>query len=248
MLDMEGALNTVASYVEDATFGHLVTFTNVHLIVEARKDPKLLVMMQSSDLNCPDGRPISWVGNSRYPDQVGQVSGPDFMPEFLGRSVASGYRHFLYGGASGVAQDAAKAITQTYPGIIIAGTYTPPFRPLTPLEDDEVCQLINDSGAQLVWVCLGCPKQERWIFEHRKRLKASVLLAVGQAIDILAGSKTRAPAIFRISGMEWVYRLMREPRRLWRRYLVTNSLFLFWLIRDVIHPLPATVVDADKVI
>ncbi len=112
------------------------------------------------------------------------------------------------------------------------GAYSPPFRPLTPSEQAQVCQHINESGAQLIWVCLGCPKQEKWMFEIRDQLNANVLLGVGQAIDILAGAKERAPEFLRRAGLEWAYRFTREPRRLWKRYLVTNFQFLYRIACD----------------
>jgi N-acetylglucosaminyldiphosphoundecaprenol N-acetyl-beta-D-mannosaminyltransferase len=163
---------------------------------------------------------------------VAQVSGPDFMPLYCEQSRERGYRHFLYGAAPGVAEKAARKLQELYPGIQIAGVYTPPYRPLSAEEDDAVCRRINESGADLVWVCLGCPKQEKWIYAHRARLNAKVLLAVGQAIDILGGARARAPRFIRQAGLEWFYRLLREPRRLWKRYLTTNFLFLMWAARE----------------
>ena len=118
-----------------------------------------------------------------------------------------------------------------YPGIQIAGHYCPPFRPLAEAEKDEVAALINASSADVVWVCLGCPKQEQWMAEMQDRLQAKAVLAVGQALDILAGRTKRAPALLRNHGGEWAYRLCKEPRRLWKRYMVTNSLFVLFLLR-----------------
>jgi N-acetylglucosaminyldiphosphoundecaprenol N-acetyl-beta-D-mannosaminyltransferase len=152
------------------------------------------------------------------------------MSLFCEETADLGYRHFLYGGGKGIAEKTAGELSHRYPGLQMVGQYTPPFRELTWQEDEDVCQLINDSGADIVWVCLGCPKQEKWILEHRDRLNAKVILAVGQAFDILAGVKPRAPKLFRRIGMEWLYRLAQEPGRLWKRYLFTNVLFVTWMM------------------
>ncbi len=231
-LTMKTALDAVHAFVEEGIAGRFVTFTNVHLIVEAKRSPALMKMLQASDLNCPDGRPVSWLGKSRFPGEVDHVPGPDFMPEFCRESVKLGYSHFIYGGAPGIALEAARTLEEQCPGIVIAGFHSPPFRSLSAEEDEACCRMINESKAQIVWVCLGCPKQERWIYEHRSRLNATVLLAVGQAVDILAGSRNRAPGLMQRGGLEWVYRLLKDPRRLWKRYLITNTLFVGWLLQE----------------
>ncbi len=228
------AIQQVNDWVDTGPPGRLVTFANVHMVVEAQTDNRLKQLLLHADLNSPDGKPLSWIGKSSYGDRVSQVSGPDFMARFCEQSAQLGQRHYIYGGAPGIAEQAAKNLTTTYPGLRIVGTYSPPFRPLSSSEKAHVCRQINESGAQLVWVCLGCPKQEKWMFEYRNQLSAKVLLGVGQAIDILAGTKDRAPEFLRRAGLEWAYRLVREPRRLWKRYLVTNFLFLFWMGRNAI--------------
>lgn len=229
---LTGAIERLNSWVDSGPPGRLVTFANVHMVVEAQSDMGLKDALLRADLNCPDGKPLAWIGRSAHGERVSQVAGPDFMGRFCERSARLGHRHYLYGGAPGIAEQAARNLTRMYPGLCIAGTYSPPFRPLSPSEQAEACRRINQSGAQIVWVALGCPKQEKWMSEHRNRLDAKVLLGVGQAIDILAGAKDRAPGLLRRAGLEWAYRLCCEPRRLWKRYLVTNSLFLFWMGRD----------------
>jgi N-acetylglucosaminyldiphosphoundecaprenol N-acetyl-beta-D-mannosaminyltransferase len=157
------------------------------------------------------------------------------MPLFCEQTANQGYRHFLYGGGEGIAQKTARELVRRYPSIQIAGEYSPPFRQLSRQEDEQVCRQINDSGADIVWVCLGCPKQEKWILEHRDLLNAKVILAVGQAFDILAGVRPRAPERFRRFGMEWAYRLIQEPGRLWKRYLFTNTLFMTWMFQSLLR-------------
>ncbi len=233
-ITFDEAVQQVNDWVDAGPSGRLVTFANVHMVVEAQSDHKLKHMLLQTDLNCPDGKPLSWIGRSSYGDRVSQVAGPDFINGFCEQSAQLGQRHYIYGGAPSVAEQAANTLKIKYPGLQIVGTYSPPFRPLSASEQAQVCREINESGAQLVWVCLGCPKQEKWMFEYRDQLSAKVLLGVGQAIDILAGAKDRAPEFLRRLGLEWAYRLIREPRRLWKRYLVTNFLFLFWTGRDAI--------------
>jgi len=231
LLTMPEAIHTVAGWLKEEGPCRLVTFANVHMVVEARLRPEFGDILRQTDLNCPDGSPISWIGTALHGGQVSQVSGPDFMPLFCEQTVSLGCRHFLYGGGEDIAQETARELVRRYPGIQIAGYFTPPFRQLTRLEDKDVCRSINESGADVVWVCLGCPKQEAWIVEHRDLLNAKVVLAVGQAFDILAGAKPRAPKLFRRLGMEWAYRLIQEPGRLWKRYLYTNTLFVFWMLK-----------------
>lgn len=235
LLTMDDAVNTVAQWVDSTSRCRLVTFANVHMVVEARRNPEFGKILYQTDLNCPDGSPISWIGTFHYGNQVSKISGPDFMPLFCQRTTGRGYRHFLYGGAEGIGQKAASELRRRYPDTEIVGHYTPPFRPLTPQEDEEICNQIKDARADIIWVGLGCPRQEQWIVEHRDLLDARVILAVGQAFDILAGAKARAPQLFQKMGMEWAYRLAQEPRRLWKRYLVTNSLFLTWMLQGLLE-------------
>jgi N-acetylglucosaminyldiphosphoundecaprenol N-acetyl-beta-D-mannosaminyltransferase len=139
--------------------------------------------------------------------------------------MEKGYRHFFYGGAPGVAVELAARFSARFPGLIVAGTYCPPFRPLTAAEDRQVVAIIERSRADIVWVGLSTPKQERWMFEHQERLSAPVLIGVGAAFDFHTGRVARAPACMGEHGLEWLFRLLMEPRRLWRRYLVYGSEF-----------------------
>jgi N-acetylglucosaminyldiphosphoundecaprenol N-acetyl-beta-D-mannosaminyltransferase len=235
LLTMPGAVQTVTRWLKDGGRCRLVTFANVHMVVEARLKPQFGAILHQTDLNCPDGIPLTWVGTALYGDNVEQVSGPDFMSSLCKKTVAQGYRHFFYGGHEGVANKAANELVRRFPGIRIAGVYSPPFRQLTEAEDQDICQQINESGADIVWVGLGCPKQEKWIVEHRDLLNAKVILAVGQAFDIVAGVRPRAPKLLRRLGMEWAYRLVQEPRRLWKRYLFTNALFAVWMLQRLVR-------------
>jgi N-acetylglucosaminyldiphosphoundecaprenol N-acetyl-beta-D-mannosaminyltransferase len=230
-ITMDQAINLVSSWIVGSRKPRLVTFTNVHMLTEGHSRRDFLSILRETDLNCADGMPLVWVGKHRL-EKVSQVCGPDFFEEFFATTATSNIKHFFYGGADGVAGKVVSELRARYSSIQIAGTYTPPFRTLTDEEDEAIVQQINDSGADMVWVCLGCPKQERWMYQHRNRLRASVILAVGQAFDVFAGVKQRAPAEFRTSGLEWLYRAFKDPKRLIGRYLVSNTMFLLLMMAE----------------
>ena len=232
VLTMAQALEQVERWIETTTEARLVSFTNVHMVVEARLRPMFATLLKHVDLNCPDGAPVFWLVRRLYKKRVEKISGPDFMPLLCQRSVAKGYKHYLYGGSPGVAEEAALALQRRFAGIQIAGVNCPPFRPLTLQETEEIISDINSSGADVLWVCLGCPKQEQWMSDMGPRLNVKVVLAVGQAFDLIAGKAPRAPRFLRERGFEWLYRLSIEPKRLWKRYLVTNTLFLLLLAKE----------------
>jgi N-acetylglucosaminyldiphosphoundecaprenol N-acetyl-beta-D-mannosaminyltransferase len=234
--NMQTAIRQVSSWIERGDRGRMVTFSTVHMLVEGLRNPGFFEVLQKSDMNCPDGKPLAWYGRHKAGRGVEQVCGPEFLPAFCEATASKNLRHFFYGGADGVASRAAAILHERNPGVQIAGVYSPPFRALTAEEKDQVVAAINASRPDVLWVCLGCPKQEAWIDEFRRRLDVPVLLAVGQAMDILAGAKDRAPTILRNMGLEWLYRLWQEPRRLWRRYLVYNSIFLYRLVAERLQP------------
>ncbi len=231
--NMQAAIREVRAWIERGDRGRTVTFSNVHMLVEGIKSPGYFEVLQKSDMNCPDGKPLVWYGRRKVGrDNVQQVCGPEFLPAFCEATADLNLRHFFYGGAEGVATKAAEMLQQRVPGVQIAGVYSPPFRALSADEKEEVIRMINSAGPDVLWVCLGCPKQEAWIDEFKSRLDVPVLLAVGLAIDILAGTRGRAPSILRNLGLEWFYRLCQEPRRLWRRYIIYNSIFVYRLLAE----------------
>jgi N-acetylglucosaminyldiphosphoundecaprenol N-acetyl-beta-D-mannosaminyltransferase len=205
---------------------HYVAISNVHVVMEARHSVAFRNVLDSADLCVPDGMPLVWVGRMRGHNLAHRVYGPDLFMSFCRETQSKGYRHFFYGGAPGVPEALAAKLREQFPMLEVAGTYSPPFRPLTAEEDDEVVEMIHRANADVLWVGLGCPKQELWMHEHRERLRVPVLLGVGQAFDIHAGRLRQAPRWMQERGMEWLFRLAAEPRRLWRRYLVYNSQFV----------------------
>jgi N-acetylglucosaminyldiphosphoundecaprenol N-acetyl-beta-D-mannosaminyltransferase len=203
-----------------------VTAAAVHLVMVAREDPETRDAVDRS-LAVPDGVPLVWALRALGHPEASRVYGPDLMAHYCARSARTGTTMFLYGGRSDAAlEDLTKALLRRYPGLRIVGGWSPPFRALTYAERDEVAARINATGADVVWVGTGQPKQEKWMAEMRERLDAPVLAGVGAAFDFHAGIVPQAPRWMQRRGLEWTYRLAREPRRLWRRYAKYNPRFV----------------------
>jgi N-acetylglucosaminyldiphosphoundecaprenol N-acetyl-beta-D-mannosaminyltransferase len=213
---------------------HYIAVTGMHGVTEAQHDPQFKHILNSADLVVPDGMPLVWLGRLRGYPLRRRVYGPELMAAFCARSAPIGYRHFLYGGNPGVAEKLANTLRERFPGLLVAGTCSPPFRSLTQEEDDHHVAQINDSRADVVWVSLSEVKQDAWMFEHRARLNAPVLVGIGAAFDFHAGLKKQAPRWMRESGFEWLFRLLQEPKRLWRRYLVYGSEFVFLVALELL--------------
>jgi N-acetylglucosaminyldiphosphoundecaprenol N-acetyl-beta-D-mannosaminyltransferase len=203
-----------------------IAVTGMHGVTEAQHDRKFKDILNAAALVVPDGYPLVWLGCRKgFPQLRRRVYGPELMATFCEQTAAKGYRHFFYGGAPGVADDLAGRFAARYPGLVVAGTYCPAFRALTPEEDREAIAKIEQSHADIVWVGLSTPKQEHWMFEHRDQLRVPVLVGVGAAFDFHTERTAQAPKWMREHGFEWLFRLWREPRRLWRRYLIYGSEF-----------------------
>jgi N-acetylglucosaminyldiphosphoundecaprenol N-acetyl-beta-D-mannosaminyltransferase len=203
-----------------------VCISNVHMIVTARDDASLAKAMHEADMCTPDGAPVAWMLRRLGFEGQPRLSGTEVMLGYLKLAAARGESAFLLGGTDANLENLVRRLGEIVPGIKIAGAYSPPFRELTAEEDAEIVARINASGARTVWVGLGCPKQEKWMFSHRGRVHA-VMLGVGAAFDFVSGAKPRAPVWMQRLGLEWLHRLASEPGRLWRRYLVTNTVFMF---------------------
>lgn len=199
---------------------------NVHVVVSARRDPGYGEIVNAADMVMPDGAPVAWLLRRQGHAQQVRISGPDLMWLLLERCAQAGVAVYLYGSTAATLAALLSRASAAFPHLAIAGAESPPFRPATAAEDRATTERINASGAGVVFVGLGCPKQEQWITAHRGRVRA-VMLGVGAAFDFHAGTVTRAPPWMRDHGLEWLHRLAAEPRRLWKRYLVTNTLFLF---------------------
>lgn len=204
----------------------VVNICNVHSVVTARRDPRFARALAEADMNTPDGAPVAWLLRHSGFRRQQRIDGPELMLRYAAASRAAGQALYLYGGTPETLERLRTNLTRQYPGLEIAGMHAPPFRALTSQEDEADVDRINASGASLVFVGLGCPKQELWMQAHRGRVRA-VMVGVGAAFDFHAGAVARAPHWMRSHGLEWLHRLASEPRRLWRRYLVSNTLFLW---------------------
>ena len=229
----------VAWVLERARAGvgvYAVEAANTHVAALARSDPAFGQAMGRFDLICPDGMPLVWAVNSRLSREdklTDRVYGPTLMLETLKASSGAGeLRHFLLGGKPATLAKLTAEFAERFPGTLIAGAHAPPFGEWPADEFARICDKIRESGANLIWVGLGCPRQEHWIAAHKDRLPPGVYFGIGAAFAFHAGEVRQAPAAIQRLGLEWMYRLCMEPRRLLRRYLVFNSLFVFHLLRD----------------
>ena len=202
-----------------------VFICNAHSVVTARHDPAFAQALAAADMATPDGAPVAWLMRRLGHTSQGRISGPDLMWRYCQVAAGKGEGIFLYGAAPQTLDLLEQSLLAAFPTLRICGKRSPPFRVMTAEEDQHDVDLINQSGAGVVWVSLGCPKQELWMARHVGRIQA-VMVGVGAAFDFHAGTVQRAPLWMQRSGFEWLHRLASEPRRLWRRYLVTNSQFI----------------------
>jgi N-acetylglucosaminyldiphosphoundecaprenol N-acetyl-beta-D-mannosaminyltransferase len=223
--------------VEDAVLKKkkkYICVSPVSTIMECRRDKKVLTSVNSADLVTPDGMPVVWLGRARGHKNIRRVYGPDLMQKICSISRKNNYKNYLYGSSREVLLKLKERLNNKFPGLIISGIFSPPFRQLTKEEDDRIVEEINNSNSDIVWVGLGSPKQDLWMYEHRARINAPVMVGVGAAFDFLAGVKLQAPRWIGDSGFEWLFRLVTEPRRLWKRYLVSGSLFIYYISVEAI--------------
>ncbi|MDH3211878.1 MAG: WecB/TagA/CpsF family glycosyltransferase [Myxococcales bacterium] len=212
--------------------GGMVCHANVHMAMEAFDDAGLRRRLNAAERITPDGVPLVWALRWLGLREAGRVYGPTLTRRVCRRAAEAGIPVGFYGGRPEVLEALAVALARRFPRLRIAFAYSPPFRPLTPEEDRRATEAIEASGARILFVGLGCPKQERWMASHRPALRC-VLLGVGAAFDFLAGAKPQAPRWLQRAGLEWLFRLVIEPRRLWRRYLVQNPRFVWHFARQI---------------
>jgi N-acetylglucosaminyldiphosphoundecaprenol N-acetyl-beta-D-mannosaminyltransferase len=232
------ALAAIGNWI-DRRDRHYVCVTGVHGVMESQRDPALLDIHNASGLTVPDGRPLLWAARaSGLGEQTGHVRGSDLMLDVCQTAAERGWTSYFYGGKEGVPELLADKLKARFPGLRVVGTYSPPFRPLTEEEDAAIVAEINDLAPDLVWIGLSTPKQERWMAAHRDRLTAPVLFGVGAAFDMHAGLVATCPPVLQRLGLEWLFRLTQEPRRLWRRYLTNNPRFVVGVLRRRPRALP----------
>lgn len=227
VLTMDSALDKVEALLDHGDHGYICV-TGAQGIMEAQDDEDYRHILNSAFLNTPDGMPTVWLGRYHGFKKMGRVYGPHLMLALCERSVAKGYRHFLYGGRPGVAEKLREELVRKFPGLNIVGTYTPPFRPLNAEEEDDLITRIEESKPDVFWIGLGAPKQERFMAAYRERLPVKLMIGVGAAFDFLSGTTREAPQWVLRSGLTSLFRICQEPRRLGPRYLVNNPRFM-WL-------------------
>jgi N-acetylglucosaminyldiphosphoundecaprenol N-acetyl-beta-D-mannosaminyltransferase len=226
-INMELAIRQTEQLLDRGEQGYICV-TGVHGIMEAQTDEAFRDILNRSFLTTPDGMPTVWLGRVHGFKEMERVYGPDYMVALCEHSVAKGYRHFLYGGKPGVAEELKQELVRRFPGLEIVGTYTPPFRPLNAAEEQDLRSQLETSQADILWCGLSTPKQERFMAAYSQRLPVKLMVGVGAAFDLLSGNLSEAPDWMKKAGLQWLYRLIKEPRRLWRRYLINNPRFT-WL-------------------
>jgi len=233
--DYEQVLDWMQAMIASEQRGY-VTAAAVNLVMSAREDPDTRAAVLGATLAVPDGQPLVWALHALGYAGATRVYGPDLMLGFCARAARSGTPMYLYGGRSPEALEMLEArLRERFPGLVVVGGHSPPFRPPTPAEQEESIAAIDSSGAEVVWVGIGQPKQERWMLDMRPRLSAPLLVGVGAAFDFHAGLVPQAPRWMQRSGLEWTYRLSREPRRLWWRYAHHNPRFIAGFARQYLR-------------
>jgi N-acetylglucosaminyldiphosphoundecaprenol N-acetyl-beta-D-mannosaminyltransferase len=220
------------SWISESKECHFIAVTGMHGLTEAQHDPCFKQILNSADLVVPDGMPLVWLGRWHGHHLERRVYGPELMQAFC-HATSSKYRHFFYGGKLGVPALLADMLERCF-GIRVAGTYSPPFRRLSKEEDEEILALIHAAQPDVLWIGLSTPKQEGWMYEHRPRLRVPVVVGVGAAFDLNSGRSRQAPRWMRDHGLEWSFRLLQEPRRLWRRYLIYGSEFVWNVVSELL--------------
>ena len=228
-INMNRAIDLAESWIATGKSAY-VCMTGVHGVMEAQSDAHLRSVLNGAFLNAPDGMPMSWVGWLQGHRQMDRVYGPDFMANLCRLSLSKGYRHYLYGGQPGVAQELKAALQKRFPGLQVVGTYTPPFRSLTRDEEASLLEDVGNAKPDILWVGLSTPKQECFMAEYVDRLRVPLLVGVGAAFDFHTGRIDDAPTWMKRMGLQWLHRLLQDPARLWKRYLRNNPVFVWRIL------------------
>jgi N-acetylglucosaminyldiphosphoundecaprenol N-acetyl-beta-D-mannosaminyltransferase len=234
VLDQDRAREFLFQAAREGRRGY-VTVTGVHGISEAQSDPALRDIFNRALLVTPDGMPMVWMGKLQGQPSIERVYGPDLMLNLCEHSVAENFSHFLFGGVPGIAEQLREKLEARFPGIRIVGTYTPPFRRLNDTEIRDLQERVRLTCPDFFWVGLSTPKQERFMAQYMSILpETKIFIGVGAAFDLLTGRIPQAPRWMQSSGLEWFFRLFQEPKRLWKRYLINNPLFVIRAARQLL--------------
>jgi N-acetylglucosaminyldiphosphoundecaprenol N-acetyl-beta-D-mannosaminyltransferase len=225
-VDMEATLSRIAALLQESRKGYICA-VSVHGVMEAHRSPRLAQSYSGSELTIPDGMPLVWVGWMQGHADMRRVTGPDLMIEVFRRREFAGVTHFLYGGVEGVAEDLRERLEARFPWVRIVGTATPPFHELSTVEQQELMTTISDLKPEIIWVGLGCPKQEIFMARCLPMLDTTLMFGVGAAFDFHTGRIRDCAQWIKLAGLQWLDRLLQDPQRLWRRYLRNNTAFLW---------------------
>lgn len=225
-IDMNRALDLAEKWITTGNSA-CICVTGVHGVMEAQSNTALRRILNGAFINAPDGMPMSWVGWLQGHSQMDRVYGPDFMTNMCRLSVSKGYRHYLYGGRPGVVQELKNALELRFPGLQVVGTYTPPFRKLTSDEENDLLNDVRNAKPDILWVGLSTPKQELFMADYVDRFRIPLLVGVGAAFDYHTGRIHESPAWIKRAGLQWLHRLLQDPRRLGKRYLLNNPVFVW---------------------
>ena len=229
------------AYIEDCIARKkkdYVCVAPVSTVVDCQRDAEYRQIINGAGMTTPDGIPIVWLGKLRGEKSIERTYGPDLMQAFCDLSQQRGYRHYFFGGTDGNNSLLVEKLKVRFPKLEIAGFYAPPVRSIGEIEQDPILDQINEANPDVLWVGLGSPKQDYWMRNHRRKLDVPIMIGVGAAFDFIAGTKRQAPRWMRGSGLEWLFRLCCEPKRLWKRYLFGNSQFIYFLIKDMMKKKP----------
>lgn len=230
-INMSFLINMINNEI-DRVKGKYITICNVHTTIIANDDVTYRNIQNSAWLRLPDGNPLAIICKKKGYEYTERITGPDFMEEIFKESIRKGYRHFFYGSTDENLNVLSKKLRDKYKGINIVGLYSPPFRELSKEEDEKIINIINDSETDFIWVGLGAPKQEIWMYEHMNKVRG-LMVGVGAGFDYHSGALKRAPKWMQKYSLEWLYRLIQEPRRLFKRYLITNFKFIYLILKKV---------------
>ena len=232
--DMNDVIDRITGWIENRET-HYVCAADTNSIVTAQDNPAHMKALNQAAIVTPDGMPLAILGRFFGKPSISRVSGPDLLPALAKHSVGYGWGHYFYGGADGVVEELSSRLKEQNPGLRVAGLETPPFRPATYSERRQTIEAIKASGAKIIWVGLGCPKQEAWMCDIAEEIPGTVMIGVGAAFDFHSGKIKRAPAWMQTSGLEWLHRFAQEPRRLWKRYLINLPYFALAVAKQSLH-------------
>jgi len=211
-----------------------ITVNNVHTVIESARNKNYREIINNSVLSLPDGKPLSIVAKLKGVKNISRIFGPTFFEKTLDWGQIDGIKHYFFGSSEETLEKMNNVVKNRFPSAIIAGSFSPPYREFSSIENELILKRMNESKADIFWIGLGAPKQEVWMYENYKKLDHGVMIGIGAGFDYLAGNTKHAPEWMKNASLEWLYRLIQEPRRLWKRYLVTNSLFIWYILLDFI--------------